>query len=144
MKVTNIDTLNGSGMDVHGLLDIRLTGGRGNDTIWSHFASGDGLELDGNLLLRLDGGEGNDTFSVRLVNTVGSRGNYDVTVLGGGQDDTVSLFLEDRSLGKVSFNNTSTLEPSENILLDGGDGTLDQATVNVPLWAPVKKVNFEL
>lgn len=116
-------SLGGAGTVNAGLLDVRLDGGGGVDTMSVDLAGG-GFRLDGTIRLRENGGVGGDRLTALLdVDASSTTPNLDVLLFGGVGSDTLSATINDdgpRTPANYGLAGTA--------FLDGGLDTNDRCT----------------
>lgn len=100
-------------------LELRMTGGEGADTINVTYAG----EMDGHFTLVVDAGDGSDKANAELYMVDGASGQVDAEVLGGNNNDNLTLEINEQAGSSVTL---------VNALLDGGPGwDYGTATSNV-------------
>jgi hypothetical protein len=98
-----------TGVDVYGLLNLRILGGAGDDILEGYL---DPCMLPGSRgRFEFDGGADNDRLAVEVHQHKGDEGALDVRVLGGDGDDDLTLAL-------IGVEHLSSL----TALVDGGRG----------------------
>lgn len=137
-----VSVLDGGGpgtlfVDAGAVLDLRLFGDGGADSVFAGFSTDPGepnvLELTGTLRARVLGGAGNDFVGLQMQNNDASAGRYDLALFGELGNDRGFFELE-KNLG------TPTIVPSGKVLLDGG---LGRDTLENHSPADAKAVLFE-
>ncbi|MBI3932815.1 MAG: hypothetical protein HY317_05310 [Acidobacteria bacterium] len=118
LSFTRNGTSGGASTTLGGLLDVRLTGGTGNDKLTVDLAGG-GFSIDGGTLgAWLDSGASDDKLDVFLEAASSSTNpNFDVHVNGGGQNDTITF-----SLLNGGPNTAANYGPAGAAFVDGGAG----------------------
>jgi hypothetical protein len=114
------------------VFDIHFYGGTGRDIIEVLFDEpGGSLQGVGGIVIFIDGWTGNDTITLRL--TSDGSNTFDVTVLAGRGNDTVTFF-GDESGGETYL--------GDGVLLDGGFGR-DERIIELGTDMDNKRRNFE-
>jgi hypothetical protein len=118
-------------IELSGLFDINIHGGRGKDKIITDFGGAgftddDPFELAATnraFRLRIQGGSGDDTIKVNLANAATATFAYDVAIHGGSGRNDITFVGTNPSGGTPSFG------PAGSVFIDGGIGGSNEVDV---------------
>jgi hypothetical protein len=105
-----------------------MIGGAGDDYLTLDLARYAGVDIQGLLYLRMDGSHGADTLLTRIDTGYCSSGTLDGDMRGGGSNDKLYLFLDvpvsaPAPVGLSLVVSRLSYGPAGFFLMDGGTGT---------------------